>query len=190
MAKEGKLNLTIIRDGKELALEVPVRSRRDTLIKGLGGKYPSYFVYGPLVFSPVTAEFTSLFDRQPGAYTALLLMGSPLALRRADVPKFPGEELVVVASPLFPHKIAKGYSNPITKVIKSINGIPIKSLKHLVETLRDSKDQYIIIDFDDKASENMVFDRKEIMAATEDILTDNGVRKPMSDDLVKYWDKD
>ncbi len=190
VAKDGKLPLTVVRDGKEVTLEVPVRARRDTLIKGLSGKYPSYFVYGPLVFSPVTSEFASIFDRQPAAYTALAMIGSPLALRRGDTPKFPGEELVVVASPLFPHKVAKGYSSPITKIVKSINGTPIKNLRHLVETLRDCKDKYVVIDFDDRASETLVFDRKEITAATEEILTDNGVRKPMSDDLTKYWDQD
>lgn len=190
LAKDGKLALTVIREGQEMTLEIPVRARRDTLIKSLGGKYPSYFVYGPLVFSRVTTEFVTVFDRQPGGYTALSLINSPLATRRGDTPKFPGEELVVVASPLFPHKIAKGYSSPITKVIKSINGIPIKSLRHLVETLRDCKDQYIVIDFDDRASETLVFNRKEITAATEEILTDNGVRKAMSDDLAKYWTED
>ena len=190
LAKDGKLAMTVVRDGQEMTLEVPVRARRETLIKSLGGKYPSYFVYGPLVFSPLTTEFLTIFDRQPTAYTALALMGSPIAIRRGDTPKFPGEELVVVASPLFPHKIAKGYSSPITKVVKSINGVAIKNLRHLVETLRDCKDQYIVIDFDDHAGETLVFNRKAITAATEEILTDNGVRKPMSDDLMKYWSQD
>ena len=32
------------------------------LIESLRGRYPSYFVYGPLVFSPVTSEFLSGID--------------------------------------------------------------------------------------------------------------------------------
>ncbi len=50
-------------------------------------------------------------------------MGSPLATRRGDLPKFEGEELVVVTSPMFPHRIGKGYDNPFTKIVKDVNGV-------------------------------------------------------------------
>ena len=33
------------------------------LIESLQGRYPSYFVYGPLVFSAVTREFCAAIDR-------------------------------------------------------------------------------------------------------------------------------
>ena len=189
-AKDGKLALTVVREGKEVAVELPVKPRKDMLIDGLQGKYPSYFVYGPLVFSPVTAEFLAGFDRQGTVYSVLAAIESPLATRRGDEPKFPGEQLVVVSSPMFPHKLSKGYSNPFSKVIKSVNGTPIKNLKHLVETLRDCKDPFVAIDFDDKASETIVLDRAAAEAATEEILTDNGVRRQTSDDLADVWKQD
>jgi hypothetical protein len=108
--------------------------------------------------------------------------------RRADKPGFTGEQLVVVASPMFSHRIAIGYSNPFTKVVKEVNGVRIKNLRHLVETLRDTKDKYITIGFDDHASETIVFNRQEVLAATDEILTDNGVRQQSSDDLRGVWD--
>ncbi len=36
---------------------------------------------------------------------------------------FPGERLVVVSSPFFPHKLAKGYGSPFAEVVKTVNGI-------------------------------------------------------------------
>src|SRR5205807_3827403 len=142
-----------------------------------------------LVFSPVTAEFLAGFDRATGDrfYGLLSLIGSPLATRRGDEPKFPGEELVVVAAPMFPHKIGKGYSNPFTKVVKEVNGVKVKNLRHLVELLRDAKGKYTTISFDDKGSETIVFDHKEALAATEDVLNDNGIRQRASDDLTALW---
>ena len=110
------------------------------LIESLQGRYPSYFVYGPLVFSTVSREFCAAIDR-PGSpvSAALAIMGSPLVTRRGDRPAFEGEELVVVTSPMFPHAIAKGYDNPLSKVVKEINGVPVKNLRHFVELLRDTK---------------------------------------------------
>ena len=49
--------LTIIRKGETKAIELPVSNKHPMLIESLLGRYPSYFVYGPLVFSNATTEF-------------------------------------------------------------------------------------------------------------------------------------
>jgi S1-C subfamily serine protease len=184
--KSGKVPMTIVRDGKEELVQVPVTNKHDELITSLRGKYPSYFIYGPLVFSPATAEFIGATGGNQLVYP---LIASPLALRRTDKTAFPGEELVVVSTPMFAHKIGKGYDNPWTKVVKEINGVRIKNLRHLVETLRDASDKYVTLSFDDKASETMVFDRAEVLKATDDILSDNGIRQQASDDVAPIWTK-
>jgi S1-C subfamily serine protease len=190
VAKDGKLPLTIVRDGKEMAIELPVSATREMLISDLHGKYPSYFVYGPLVFAPVTAEFTMTFERAgPGLTQALGFMGSPLVTRRGDRPSFEGEQLVVVTSPMFPHRVSKGYSNPFAKVVSQVNGVKVKNMRHFIETLRDCQDKFIILEFDDRGSETIVFNREQVMKATDDILTDNGVRQVASDDLKEIWEK-
>jgi len=156
------------------------------LIQSLKGKYPSYFIYGPLVFSPVSSELAAAFGR----FSAMLaVIGSPLVTRRGDYPRFEGEELVVVASPIFPHRISKGYDNPAFKVVKAINGTPVKNIRHMVELLRDSKEKYTTILFDDRASETIVFHHQEALKATEEVLSDNGIRQQASDDLSAIWSK-
>jgi S1-C subfamily serine protease len=187
LAKDGKVPLTVVRDGKELAIELPVTVKVDELFLPLQGRYPSYFIYGPLVFSAASSEFVAGIDRASLPYFAAI--GSPLAIRRGDKKAFPDEELVVISSPMFPHRIGKGYGNPIAKVVKEVNGVKIKNLKHLVETLRDTKDKYIIIIFDDRSSETFVFDRQEILKATDEILSDNSVRQQASDDIAPIWSK-
>jgi S1-C subfamily serine protease len=189
LANDGKVPLTVVRDGETIRVDLPVTPHRSMLIEELKGAYPSYFVYGPLVFSTATAELVAVLGRNPALAEVFGSIGSPLITRRGDRPAFEGEQLVVVASPMFPHKVAKGYSNPFAKVIKEINGVRIKGLRHLVETLRDLKDEYVVIEFDDRASESIVFLRKEVVAATDEILTDNGVRRPYSDDLAKVWER-
>ena len=107
--------------------------------------------------------------------------------RRGDKPAFDGERLVIIPSSLFPHKLSKGYSNPVTKVVKTVNGIPIKNLNHLVEVLRDSKDEFITIEFAGHGGETLVFPRAEMAAATDEILTDNDIRTQGSPDTLAVW---
>ena len=186
LAKDGKVPLTIVRDGKEMTIELPVTPKNDELLQSLKGRYPSYFIFGPMVFSAATAEFV---NTREGMMAVFGNPGSPLASRRGDKRGFPDEELVIVSSPMFPHKIGKGYGNPMGKVIKEVNGIKIKNLRHLVETLRDAKDKYLTITFDDSNSETFVFDRAEVVRATDEILSDNSVRQQASEDIAPIWSK-
>ncbi len=184
LAKDGKVPLTVIRHGKTMHIDLPVKPHYPRLIEPLRGTYPSYFIYGPLVFSPVHSELASALGR---VSSTLALIGSPLVTRRGDYPKVEGEQLVIVAAPMFPHRIAKGYDNPSYKVVKEVNGIHVKNLKHMVELLRDSKEKFTTISFDDQASETIVFNHKEALAATDEVLSDNGIRERASDDMLSVW---
>jgi hypothetical protein len=95
--------------------------------------------------------------------------------------------LVVISSPFFPHKLAQGYSSPRAEVVKTVNGIPVKNLNHLVEILRDAKGEFITIECYSRYGETMVFPRSEMLAATDGILTDNGVRSQGSPDTLAIW---
>ncbi len=189
LAKDGKVPLTIVRASKEMKIELPVSPNRPMVIKSLEGDYPTYFVFGPLVFSPATQEFVGGLSTSAGALASLSAIGSPLSIRRADRPEFAGEELVIVSSPLFPHKLTKGYSSPVSQVVKSINGITVKNIAHLVTLLRDSTDEFIVFDFAGRSHETIVLPRKDIVAATEDILGDNGVRAQASPALLAIWNE-
>jgi len=186
IAKNGRVPLTVVRAGKPRAIELPVSSTRPMLMPSLEGGYPSYFIYGPLVFATATQDFVGGFNNV-GWLTSLSTLANPLVTRRSDRPAFAGEELVVVTSPFFPHKLAKGYSPAVARAVKSLNGTPVKNLRHLVEMLRDAQDEHVVIDFHGRGQETLVFPRKEMVAATEEILSDNGVRAQGSADALAIW---
>jgi len=188
LAKDGKVPLTVARADKEVQIELPVPSTHPGIIPSLDGAYPSYFVCGPLVFTTATAEFVGGLTRGNSSWMGWLGgMGSPLVTRMMDKPAFPGERLVVVSSPFFPHKLTKGYDSPVSQVVKKVNGIAIQNLGHLVKVLRDSQEEYFVIEFDSRASESLVFPRREMLASTEEILTDNGVRSQGTADTLAIW---
>ncbi len=184
IAKNGKVALTVLRQGKEISVNQPVPTKLPALVSDLYGKYPSYFVYGPLVVSSASLQFVGSAGSRLGAS---LYYGNPLPARLGDEPAFEGEQLVVVVSPFLTHKIARDYDDPSTLVIKSVNGVTVKNLLHFVQLLRDNQNDFVVIDFYQRNAESVVFKRSEVAAATEEILTDNGIRAQGSADTMAVW---
>ncbi|HEX9047207.1 MAG TPA: trypsin-like serine protease, partial [Verrucomicrobiae bacterium] len=190
LATNGTVPLTIFRSGSEQKINLPVPAEDPRLIPGLDGAYPSYFIYGPLVFSTATEEYLGGYLRTKygtAIASRLSAQGSPLITRMGDHRSFSGESLVLISSPFFPHKLAQGYSNPRSEVVSAVNGIPVKNLAHLVEILRDTKEEFIRVECVNHFGETMVFPRAQMVAATDDILTDNGVRSQGSPDTLAVW---
>lgn len=184
-AREGKVALTVIRDQQEQDLSLPVSPNRPMLVPDLLGDYPSYFVYGPMVFSAATMQFVGGINRE--SFEAVTMMGIPLMTRRGDKPAFAGEQLVVVSSPFFPHKLAQGYLSPVGWVVKAVDDVRIRNLRHLVEVLRDGQGEFVKLEFDGRGMETFVFPRAETLAATEEILSDGGLRAQGSPDTLAVW---
>jgi len=53
--------------------------------------------------------------------------------------------------------------------------------------LRDAKDEFLTFEFEGRGMEALVFARKDMLAATDDILSDNGVRAQGSADTLAVW---
>jgi S1-C subfamily serine protease len=178
-ARDGSVPLTIVRESKTQQIQLPVPVNRPSLVDSLRDTYPSYFILGPLVFERATLEALTL--ARPRS------LGSPLFTQLGERPTPEREELVLIPAPLFPHALSKGYGDPSGAIVKSVNGTPVKSLAHLVALLRDLKDEYVTLDFDNRGSEALVFPRAELVASTETILNDNGVRAQGSPDMMTIW---
>jgi S1-C subfamily serine protease len=188
LAHDGKVPLTVIRGGQAMTLQVPVYQHRPRLLESLAGGYPSYFVYGPIVFERATAEFLhAAVGSNAQAMIALAAHGSPLVTDMGAAPAPAREELVVVAAPFFTHKTITGYSGRFGAVLDSVNGVPVRSLRHLVQLLRDAKDDLVVLRFAAHPDEHIVLRRKEVVAATDAILSDNGIRFQGSPDMMDVW---
>jgi S1-C subfamily serine protease len=180
------VSLGIVRNGSATSVTLPVERSRPMLVPSREGAYPSYFIIGPIAFAAATAEIYNLGGAGQLA-GFLAYRGSPLVTRRMERPAFDGEELVYVPSPFFPHKLAKGYGDPTFSTVKSINGTPVRNLIHLVRLIRDSTDEFIVVEFAERDSEILVFPREAMIAATDGILSDNGVRRQGSADVMAVW---
>jgi S1-C subfamily serine protease len=186
IAQNGTVPLTVLRDGESLTIAAPVSPNRPLVMPFLQGDYPHYFILGPLVFSTATQEFISGFNNY-NLFKGLAFSESPLVTRCIDRPAFAGEEIVVISSPLFPHRLTKGYNNPAGRVLHSVNGIQPRNLLHLVELLRDADREYLVFTFDGVGGETLVFNREELLELTEEILSDNDIRAQGTTDTLNVW---
>jgi PDZ domain len=94
---------------------------------------------------------------------------------------------VVVTAPLMQHKISRGYNDPFGSVVAEIDGVKIKNLRHLIEVLRDGHGEFLTIRFCGDYSELLVFRRKAIEAATAELMSENGIPRRGSAELMAVW---
>jgi S1-C subfamily serine protease len=186
LAKNGRVKLTIFRDQKTSEVSVPVRTDPNLVIPFLTGKYPRYFIYGPMVFMQATQENVFSLVMSPAWSATLMLTKSPLLAREMDRQAFAGEEIVTLGYSLLPHRTSKGYVSTPYSVVTHVNGTTVRNLAHLVELLRDAKGEFITIDLAGRVPP-LVFRRDEALKATDEILADEGIRKQYSDDLESAW---
>ena len=184
LARDGAVPIRVVRAGRAIDARLPVSRDDDRLIRGYEGKMPSYFVCGSLVFSPVMREALSTYYR---ASPGIALRNSPLVTRSGERVRFPGEELVVVTAPMLPNRMTRGYGEPIGQVIESINGTRIKNFRHLVETIHDCRDEFLTFRFVEEGAETLVFRRQAMLDATEPLMSQNGIPRRGSDDVMAVW---
>jgi S1-C subfamily serine protease len=185
LERRGSVPVRLWRDGHLLELALPVGCQDNSLIRDLDSREPTYFLVGPLVFSPVVGDTTeAYFQLNP----TLMGRNSPILTRAVDHARFPGEELVAVTTPLFPHRVARGYDDPIGQVVESVNGVAIRNLRHLVEVLRDARDEYVTFRFAEDRAETLVFRRKELETATAEVMSENGIPRRGTADVMAVWE--
>jgi S1-C subfamily serine protease len=189
LAKDGAVQLSIVRDGKPLGAQVPVLTRRahPSVTPYLFDAFPSYLVWGPLVFSPATEDYVHHVLISGSWLPDLIRQRSPLLDRFDTRPAFEGEQLVILTTVL-PHRLAQGYNMRDSVIVKEVDGTKIRNLRHLAECLRDAKNTQVVISLYDRDAELLVMDRREAIEAAEDIQSEYAIRKPYSDDLKAVFE--
>ena len=185
--KDGSLPLTIVRDGEEMKIELPLVIEPDWLIRPLKGTYPPHFIFGPIVFSSGSQDL--LRTAGPRGEALLAARRNPLIRLRYELSDSKREELVVMGARMFPHPIHEGYDPQVFAVVDRVDDQPVKSLAHLVELIRAAEGEFITFHLAGKY-ETLVFPRQEMFDITESILEDEGIRYQYSKDLADAWEKD
>jgi hypothetical protein len=174
----------ILRDGKPMTFELPAYTRSNRVIRSYpDGNFP-YLVYGPLVFSPLHEALLT----DVGGW--MIFRQSPITPYLDDDRPSDGREFVSVACPLLSSPIARGYEVIPGQTVKSVNGKTFRNFREFVQLLRDMKDEFLVLEFNESGPERIVLRSADIEAATEKLMDSNGIRRQCSKDVRDIWEKD
>ena len=189
LSENGQLPVTVIRDGETFETAIKLSQTKDYLLPYDGQGQPKYFIYGPLTFARATQEYVETMPTS--IRNKLLMVGSEILYRRYEYRNKDKEELIICPKGNFAHSMMKGLRNPIYSVLKRLNGIKVKNLDHLVEILRDlNKEDFAVLEF--SHSEHtlefvIILNHGEVIEATPEILSENGIRDAYSFHFKDAW---
>jgi S1-C subfamily serine protease len=175
------LKLTVIREGQER----PVELRLD---KGLADhsyvstcEYdakPKYYIYGGLVFCPLTLNYLRTWKDWE--------TNSPSNLLNYLVNENPSEvnEEVVVMIKVLESDINVGYNEYANQRIVKVNGREVINLKQMISSIEAQGDTPFMV-FETERGEQLVLDNRRALAEHDEILRLYGVVQDRSEDLLR-----
>lgn len=171
-----KLPFKILRDKKEMDLEVPLFTY--TKDKAEGNQHeilPSYYVNGGLVFTPLSRDYMRTLGN---AWTdpSNQEIFYELFYRRHDSPQTARKEPIVLSTVL-PHSVNANFDVRGRTLVDKINGIRIDSLEDVIKAFEDAPEtgQHVVEFFPEKSFECL--DRAQARAANAEILKAYGIAK-------------
>jgi len=149
-----KVKIRYLRDGEELEDYVVLNSEEKPLVANEQyDKVATYFIYGGLVFRPLTMNYLKLSGEDWLSEADVQLLNFMY-----QFPDIADQEVVVLVTVL-PHEMNTGYHSMGDLVITQVNGQNINNLKHMIKLIEDDTDgQYV--EFGTIDREAIVLDRK------------------------------
>ena len=125
---------------------------------------PRYFVYAGLVFCPVSVNLmkswgSDWFNNAPKHWVALLNNNYRVDER----------DEVVALLKVLAARVNQGYQDFSAWTVKSVNGVPVKNLRHFVELVESATDASFV-SIENETGQVIILDRESAESAREEIL--------------------
>jgi len=134
-----KFEATILRKGKELKIKIPLKTEV-TLIPYQHERQPKYFIFGGLVFMPLTKNYLYAWGRSWVQKAPIHFVN---IIKNSNYPTKEKKELVFLQS-ILADKENAGYEMSHV-LVQEVNGVKINSFKDLVDTIENTKEKDVKI---------------------------------------------
>lgn len=173
--------LTVLRKGQLLDLEIPDLHPEAQLVPThtfhMPNPNPSYLIVAGLVFTTVTvpllrSEFGDSWEAD--APVELVQVATDT---RAE---FWGQQLVVLTQ-ILAHELTWGYDSLENKLLKSVNGTPVRNLPHVAELVGAQEAGMLRLQL--QSNRVIVLNAERLKGTTAEVLEKHGIPSATSGDL-------
>lgn len=166
-----EISYEIVRNKEKKMGTVKLNSRnvRYSVVKNIPlENQPTYFVYGGLVFEPLTNNY-------------LLLELDGITLTNDTEDKYKNYDEMVLLVRVLPYDINIGYDEQENILITKVNGEKYKNFKDFVDKVRNTKTEFII--FETEYNEEIVLDTKEVERQEKELMENYNIINEVSEDI-------
>ncbi|HHV63208.1 MAG TPA: serine protease [Firmicutes bacterium] len=175
-----EVTVEVLRDGQVVPLRITLNCPWDrNLLVPMEqyDKLPSYYIYGGIVFCPLSKNLLKIWG--DGWYN--MAPKELVAILSDNVPEVEGEQVVVILRVL-PADVNDGYQDMVYSIVKKVNGKRIRNMNDLVRfTEEDNAGPYTV--FETKSGEQIVLSRDKVRQSRDRILSTYKIREDRSADL-------
>lgn len=166
-----KVPVKVYRDGAVVETEIPVAKKDLRMRRWMYDAKPDYFVYGGFVFTTVSLDYliasqAEFHDKVFGDKT------------------FADDEPVAISF-CFADAGIEGYIGVSGSLVRSVNGVKVRNLRHLVELVEACKDGFVCIGLDcgEEWDVKVIVDAKVMRETTARVMKRNLIPSDRSEDL-------
>ena len=174
------IKLTFLREGEreEVKVNLSRSLKKDRLVPMEQYEtLPSYYIYGGLVFCPLTKDLLNIWGSQWAQSAPRELVCQLLN----NIPEKEDQQIVILLKALAA-EVNQGYQNVNTWVVDRVNGEKIWNMHDLVEKIENSQEPYII--FEDQWNKKVILDKEKVTESSQEILETYRIPLDRSEDLL------
>lgn len=166
-----KISVKVYRDGAVVETFITAAKRELRLRRWMYDAKPDYFVYGGFVFTTVSLDY--IVRSQPEFHDNLF--------KHKD---FADEEAVVMSF-CFADVGIEGYIGCDKALVRNVNGVKVRNLRHLVEIVDACKDGFVCFGLDHNKEWDLkvIVEAKEMRESTARVMKRNLIPADRSEDL-------
>ena len=158
--------LFLVRNGKTHEIKLPLTARlgSDRLLQMEYDVRPRFYVFGGLVFSPLSINYFSGW----GSNWSTNAPSALLAYLGHNWQRVAGEEIVLMTNVL-PNEINVGYHDLSDEIITSLNGTPVYRLQQMIDMI-DAAPDNAFLSFETRKKRRIIIPKNEAREKNAEIL--------------------
>jgi S1-C subfamily serine protease len=171
------VRLTVMRNKRVLDVELTLAELPLLVPEDSYDVRPTYFIFGGLVFAPLTRDYLKSWGHEWWKTAPRDLMSLYETCMRT-----PERQEVVVLQKVLADKVNQGYHEYGSFVVTHIDGVSVASLAQLVGLVEQGTEPFLTVQIHD--GQRLVLDRAKARERSREILERFGVPADRSSDLV------